>query len=62
MIQVNCSQLQVGAIMATNEVVTSITKAGKFSNVKALVGLRRPNGSTRLASWGWFTNLAVKSL
>ena len=50
-----------GDIVASGEVVTSCSKAGKFRNVKAAVFLKNPKtGKIRCAMWGWYSIISMK--
>ena len=60
--KVCASKLQVGTVLNSGETVEKVRKVGNFNNVKASVLLKRPDGKTRFAEWGWWSTIYCKSV
>jgi len=61
-VRITANKLTPGTVVGSGETVVKATKSGHFENKKMLVHLRKPNGTTRLANWGYFSSIFCKSI
>ena len=60
--KITANKLTPGTVVGSGETVLKATKSGHFENKTMLVRLQRPNGTTRLAQWGYYSSIFCKSI
>jgi len=60
--KITANKLTPGTIVLSGETVLKATKSGHFENKTMLVRLQKPNGTTRLAQWGYYSSIWCNSI